>query len=98
MITIAPDAARPPQSAHAVAGDVEVFVHLAGVVDLVAERQRVQKEIEKAEKEIAFLHGKLERPDFVTRAPADVVDRERARLAEQRQIHAKLSSSLAAIE
>jgi valyl-tRNA synthetase len=97
-ITIAPAAARPPQSAHGVAGDADVFVSLAGVVDLAAERNRVLKEIERADKEIRFLEGKLGRVEFVERAPAEVVARERARLGEQRQIHAKLSSSLAAIE
>jgi len=98
VITVAPDATRPPHSAHAVAGDVEVFVHLEGVVDLVAERNRLRKEIEKADKEIAFLQGKLGRPDFVERAPAEVVERERARLAEQRRTHEKLSASLAGLE
>ncbi|HEV8437872.1 MAG TPA: valine--tRNA ligase [Methylomirabilota bacterium] len=97
-ITIAADAGRPPQSAHAVAGDAEVFVHLAGVVDLAAERNRLHKEIEKAVKEIGFLEGKLSRADFVERAPAEVVERERGRLSEQRQIHEKLSASLAALE
>jgi valyl-tRNA synthetase len=96
-ITVSPDVTRPPQSAHAVAGPAEVFVHLAGVVDLAAERGRLTKEIERADKEIAFLEGKLARPEFVERAPAAVVERERARLAEQRQIHDKLSASLAAI-
>ena len=98
VITIAPEAVRAPASAHAVAGDAEVFVHLAGVVDLGAERNRLLKEIERAEKEIAFLQGKLDRADFVARAPAEVVERERTRLAEQRHIHGKLSSSLAAID
>ena len=97
-ISIARDAARPPQSAHAVAGEAEVFVHLAGVVDLTAERNRLLKEIDRAEKEIRFLHGKLERSEFVERAPAEVVERERGRLGEQRRIHEKLSASLAAIE
>jgi valyl-tRNA synthetase len=97
-ITVAPDAPRPPQSAHAVAGDVEVFVELAGVVDLAAERIRLRKEIEKAEKEIAFVEGKLARPDFVERAPAAVVERERLRLAEQQGIREKLSTGLAALE
>ncbi len=59
IVTIAPDATRPPQSAHALAGDAEVYVHLAGVVDLAAERTRLLKEIDKAKKEIAFLEGKL---------------------------------------
>jgi valyl-tRNA synthetase len=98
VITVAPEAARPSQSAHALAGDADVFVHLAGVVDLAAERSRLAKEVEKAEKEIAFLEGKLARPDFVERAPAEVVERERGRLAEQRRIREKLSSGLAALE
>ncbi len=98
VIGVAPDADRPALSAHALAGDAEVFVHLAGVVDLAAERNRLLKEIDKAEKEIAFLEGKLARPDFVERAPAEVVDRERARLAEQRRIREKLSSGLAALQ
>ena len=46
--------------------------------------QRLAKEIERARKEIAFLEGKLGRPEFVERAPAEVVERERERLAEQR--------------
>jgi valyl-tRNA synthetase len=98
LITIDPEALRPPQSAHALAGDAEVFVHLAGVVDLSAERSRLLKEIDKAAKEIAFLEGKLARIDFVERAPAEVVERERARLGEQQRVREKLSASLAAIE
>jgi valyl-tRNA synthetase len=97
VIAVDAEAARPPHSAHAVAGAAEVFVHLAGVVDLAAERARLLKEIERADKEIAFLEGKLARPEFVERAPAEVVERERARLAEQRRVHDKLSASLAAI-
>jgi valyl-tRNA synthetase len=98
VITVAPDAVRPSQSAHALVGDAEVFVHLADVVDLGAERNRLRKEIEKAEKEIAFLEGKLARPDFVERAPAEVVERERLRLTEQGRIREKLSAGLAALE
>src|SRR5262245_24789055 len=97
-VTIAEDGVRPSQSAHALAGDAEVYVHLAGVVDLAAERTRLSKEIDKAQKEIAFLEGKLGRADFVERAPAEVVERERTRLVEQRQIREKLSSGLAALE
>ena len=97
VIAVDPAAERPPQSAHAVAGDAEVFVHLDGVVDLSAERGRLVKEIERADKEIAFIEGKLARPEFVERAPAEVVGRERVRLTEQRRIHDTLSASLAAL-
>jgi valyl-tRNA synthetase len=80
-----------------VASGIDVYVHLEGVVDLAAERARLGKEIERARKEIAFLEGKLGRSDFVQHAPAEVVARERGRLAEQQQVFAKLSSSLSAL-
>jgi valyl-tRNA synthetase len=97
-VAVDPRAARPSLSAHAVAGGVDVFVHLQGVVDVAAERARLQKEIEKARKETAFLEGKLGRPNFVERAPADVVARDRERLAEQGQLLTKLTASLAALQ
>jgi valyl-tRNA synthetase len=97
-VTVSPDAARPASSATATTPSGDVFVRLEGVVDFDAERQRLRKEVERARKEIAFLEGKLGRPDFVERAPAEVVERERTRLAEQRQIEQKLTASLAALE
>jgi len=95
--TIAPEATRPANSAFAAVDSAEVFVHLAGVVDLAAERQRLAKELKKAEDEIRFLDGKLARPEFVERAPAEVVERERGRLEEQRRRRAKLADSLHSI-
>jgi valyl-tRNA synthetase len=97
-VTVSPDATRPASSATATTPSGDVFVRLEGVVDFDAERQRLRKEVERARKEIAFLEGKLGRPDFVERAPAEVVERERTRLAEQRQIEQKLTASLAALE
>jgi len=96
-VTVAPDAERAPHSAVAVAGGTEVYVSLEGVVDLAAERARLAKEIERADKDIGFLRGKLGRPDFVARAPADVVEKERGRLAEQETIREKLAASLLAL-
>jgi valyl-tRNA synthetase len=96
-ITVSRDGARPAGSAVATTPSGDVFVRLEGVVDFEAERQRLRKEIERARKEIAFLEGKLGRPEFVERAPAEVVERERERLGEQRQTEQKLSTSLAAL-
>ncbi len=96
-VTVSTEATRPPHSAFAAVDSLEVFMDLAGVVDLAAERQRLAKEIKKAEDEIAFVEGKLARPEFVGRAPAEVVERERGRLAEQRRVRAKLDESLRAI-
>jgi len=97
-ITISHDGVRPAGSAVATTPSGDVFVRLEGVVDFEAERQRLRKEIERSRKEIAFLEGKLGRPEFVERAPAEVVERERERLAEQRQTEQKLTTSLAALE
>ena len=96
-MSIVPGAERPPRSALAVAAGAEVYVHMEGAVDLAAERARLTREIERAQKEIAFLQGKLARPEFVERAPADVVARERSRLVEQEAVRATLAASLAAL-
>ena len=96
-ITVSADGARPANSAMAATPSGDVFVRLEGVVDFDAERQRLRKEVERARKEIAFLEGKLGRPEFVERAPAPVVERERARLTEQRETEQKLAASLAAL-
>ncbi|MBI4240705.1 MAG: class I tRNA ligase family protein, partial [Candidatus Rokubacteria bacterium] len=97
-VTVDAAAARPAASALAVVGPVECFVPLAGLVDLAAERQRLAKEIRKAEDEIRFLEQKLARPEFRERAPAEVVEREAARLAEQNALRAKLRESLGRLE
>jgi valyl-tRNA synthetase len=87
-------ATRPPTSALGVLGAAELYVSLAGVVDLAAERARLEKEIRKASETVGFLEGKLARPDFVERAPAEIVDKERQRLAAQRELREKLEASL----
>jgi valyl-tRNA synthetase len=96
-VTVAGDGARPASSAMAATPSGDVFVRLEGVVDFESERARLRKEVERARKEIAFLEGKLGRPEFVERAPAEVVERERARLVEQQQTAQKLAASLAAL-
>jgi valyl-tRNA synthetase len=88
-----PGAARPPATALAVVGATEVYIDLAGVVDLVAERQRLAKETARVEETIAFLTQKLDRSEFLERAPGEIVERERMRLAEQRALLDKLEAS-----
>jgi len=87
-------ATRPPASALAVVEDAEVYVDLTGVVDLDAERQRLQKEIKRLDEFIAQVEAKLSRPEFVERAPAEVVARERERQTENRALRDKHVASL----
>jgi len=73
---------QPEDASIQVAGDVQIFVPLRGVVNVEEEEKRLAKEIAKIEKDMEFLAKKLENPSFVERAPADVVAKEREKLAE----------------
>src|SRR5439155_717011 len=81
-LTVDPRATRPRNSALGVVGGTELHVALEGVVDLAAERQRLEKEIRRAEEAIAFGRAKLARPEFAERAPAEIVEKEREKLVE----------------
>jgi valyl-tRNA synthetase len=93
-VTVDPAATRPPQSALAVAEGCEVYVPLEGVVDLGAERRRLERELGRAEEELGRLEAKLGRAEFRERAPAEVVAREEARRAEQATLREKLKDAL----
>ena len=60
-------------------GELKVLVPLAGVVDAHAERARLGKEMEKVGKERARVDGKLANANFLAKAPAAVVAKERAK-------------------
>jgi len=85
---------QPEDASIQVAGDVQIFVPLKGMVDAVAEAERLNKEIAKIDKDIEVFARKLENPSFVDRAPADVVAKEREKLAEAMAKRAVLEESL----
>jgi valyl-tRNA synthetase len=87
-------AVRPRNSALAIVGAAEVYVALEGIVDLAAERQRLEKEIRRVEESIGFVRAKLGRPEFTERAPAEIVDKEREKLTQQEAVRDKLVASL----
>jgi len=74
-----------PEAALAILGELKIAVPLAGLIDVAAERQRLAKQVERTEKELAGLAGRLENPAFVERAPAAVVEKERARAEQLRR-------------
>jgi len=87
-------ARTPPvrQSAVGVGPGFEVRVPLAGVIDLAAETARVDKEIAKVDQDLAGIDKKLQNPSFVQRAPAEVVEKDRARAGELREKRGKLDA------
>ena len=68
---------RPPASASVVIGPHQVFVPLTGLIDLEHERERLTREIEQKEKFLTGVQRKLQNEQFVARAPAEVVEKER---------------------
>jgi valyl-tRNA synthetase len=87
-------AAPPPTSAAAVASPLRIFVPLAGLIDVDAERARLHKKIAKLQKASAGLERKLQSPSFADKAPPEVVKKDRARLEENRQAEALLQAQL----
>ena len=81
-ITVLSARDEQPPALSALAGTLEIMVPLAGVVDIDKELGRLDKELERLATEKARLAGKLSNENFVARAPADVVAKERAKLAD----------------
>ena len=90
-LAVAADAAKPARSASAVAPGMEIFLPLEGLVDLEAERARLEKKRVEVTKGLAGIDAKLGNAEFTARAPAEVVQSER----ERRE---RLAADLAAVE
>ncbi|ACE83113.1 valine--tRNA ligase [Cellvibrio japonicus] len=69
---------KEPLSATTLVGQMEILVPMAGLIDKDAELARLNKESTKLEQNIARMEVKLNNPAFVDKAPADVVEKERA--------------------
>jgi valyl-tRNA synthetase len=90
---------KPKKAVALVAAEgVEAYLPLAGLVDLEQEAARLQKAIAAAEEEIRRAEGMLTNRGFLSKAPADVIQQQRDRLAEQEERRARLQARLAALQ
>ncbi|MET0403565.1 MAG: valine--tRNA ligase, partial [Cystobacter sp.] len=94
-LNIAAPGAKPSLSAAFVSAQMEIFVPLAGLIDVDAERDRLGKEITRSEQEAGGIKRKLDNPNFVAKAPPDVVEKDRARVEELEARVIKLRESMA---
>ena len=81
-------------SAQVVVDEATLILPLADVIDVAAERARLSRERAKAEQEAEKIAKKLDNAEFVSRAPAEVVEENRQRLQAARDEIARLSAAL----
>jgi valyl-tRNA synthetase len=88
---------KAPASATALVGKMEILIPLEGLIDKDAEIKRLDKEIGKLEKTIKQSAGKLSNENYTAKAPAEVVEKERTKLAEMEQALSQLQEQLTAL-
>ena len=92
------EGAPPENSLVTVLKGVEVIIPMQSMVDIEAEKKRIQKEIEQMQSEVVRLEGRLKDEAFLSKAPPQVVEKERANLAGKQDKLEKLKEHLAHLE
>jgi len=97
-ITIGPDTVKTEVSASSVLGGMDLIIPLEGMMDFAEEKNRIEKELKKIAKDLIFLDKKLSNPNFVKKAPAEVIEKDEKRKATLSEKQAKLETHLQTIE
>ncbi len=98
QITIGSDIEKPKVSASSVLGEMDLIIPLEGLMDFEEERSRIEKELKKIEKDLIFLDKKLSNPNFVKKAPPEVIEKDEKRKTALSEKQAKLEIHLKTIE
>jgi valyl-tRNA synthetase len=85
---------EPPVSAMALLGDMRLLVPMKGLIDVAAERARLDRQLERTRAELTRATAKLANENFVNNAPAAVVTQERERVAEFEKTITQLGEQL----
>jgi valyl-tRNA synthetase len=85
---------EPPPAATALLGDMRLLVPMKGLIDVDAERTRLDKQMDKVRAELAKANGKLSNDKFVNNAPPAVVTQERDRVIEFEKTVVQLTEQL----
>jgi valyl-tRNA synthetase len=93
-----PELKRPDKSMTAIVTGAELFLPLAGLVDIEQTVARLQSELEKLDKEVARVEKKLANPGFVAKAPQQIVEAERQKGEEYKAKREKVLARLAEIK
>lgn len=74
--------------------DTQIFIPLKGLIDIEVEKARLEKELAKIEGELKKVSGKLSNEKFLAKAPDDVVEKEKQKMAEFETMKEKINNSL----
>jgi valyl-tRNA synthetase len=96
-LSVAPGAAKPPQSVTTVVGTLKVHIPLSGLVDLGKLKAQLEKRQQALAKSIAGKEGRLGNADYIARAPAEQVAETRAMLEAERAELANIGETLATL-
>jgi valyl-tRNA synthetase len=88
----------PKGSAQFVLGEAVVALPLGDVIDFAKERARLEKDLKKAQDEIARFDAKLSNAQFVAKAPEDVLAEQREKRAEAAALAARLTDAIARLQ
>jgi len=88
------NAVKPRNSASAVVKDCEIYIPLEGLINLELERTRLEKELQRLNGLIISVNKKLSNESFVSRAPADIVNKEKAKLEDWQAAYSKIKTLL----
>jgi valyl-tRNA synthetase len=97
-LRLEPAGEAPGKAVVAVVADAQIAVHIGDAIDVEAEKARIDKEIQKSEKERVQIQARLDNASFVERAPAAVVEKERERVADLSGKIERLRASRARLE
>ncbi|MFW6149376.1 MAG: valine--tRNA ligase [Atribacterota bacterium] len=89
---------KPECSATGVLEDIEIFVPLKNVIDLSSEVQRLEKKLQKIEKEMIMANKKLNNSDFIQKAPEKVINKEKEKIKELTDIRDRIEKNLKALK
>ncbi len=92
------DSEAAPESAIALVGEMKILIPMAGLIDKQAELARLEKEIQKIQKELPRIEGKLNNPNFIDKAPAAVIDKEKQKMAALQSSLSNLNDQLKKIQ
>ena len=93
-----PDGEHPTQSARRVLEDAEVLVPLGDVINIPEERERIQGELSEVEEDLQNTLRKLNDEEFLTKAPEEIVEKEKKKKEEFQAKRSRLARNLEALE